>query len=66
VFVAAFSVFCGVASVDYPSFSVGLLSAAVTGLGMPDCSSSRPPPPAICPTSSAGVPVRRPASRPDA
>ncbi|WP_445403148.1 hypothetical protein ACSMX9_29970 (plasmid) [Streptomyces sp. LE64] len=34
VFVAAFSVFCGVASVDDPSVSVGLLSAAVTGLGM--------------------------------
>ncbi|MFD7631735.1 hypothetical protein ACFV7Q_38000 [Streptomyces sp. NPDC059851] len=34
VFVAAFSVFCGVASVDDPSFSVGLLSATVTGLGM--------------------------------
>ncbi|WP_422399143.1 hypothetical protein [Streptomyces netropsis] len=34
VFVAAFSVFCGVASVDNPSVSVGLLSAAVTGLGM--------------------------------
>lgn len=34
VFVAAFSVFCGVASVDDPSFSVGLLSAAVTALGM--------------------------------
>ncbi|MCT2546217.1 hypothetical protein [Streptomyces atratus] len=34
VFVAVFSVFCGVASVDDPSFSVGLLSAAVTVLGM--------------------------------
>ncbi|MGF0167540.1 hypothetical protein ACQRET_26500 [Streptomyces koyangensis] len=34
MFVAAFSVFCGVASVDDPSVSVGLLSAAVTGLGM--------------------------------
>ncbi|MFJ8600062.1 hypothetical protein ACIREM_15305 [Streptomyces shenzhenensis] len=34
VFVAAASVFCGVASVDDPSFSVGLLSATVTGLGM--------------------------------
>ncbi|MFJ2272256.1 hypothetical protein ACIP4W_40040 [Streptomyces sp. NPDC088846] len=34
VFVAVFSVFCGVASVDDPSVSVGLLSAAVTGLGM--------------------------------
>ncbi|MCX0241813.1 hypothetical protein [Streptomyces drozdowiczii] len=34
VFVVAFSVFCGVASVDDPSLSVGLLSAAVTGLGM--------------------------------
>ncbi|MFJ3198620.1 hypothetical protein ACIPJQ_39030 [Streptomyces griseoviridis] len=34
VFVAAFSVFCGVASVDDPSVAVGLLSAAVTGLGM--------------------------------
>ncbi|MFJ4917615.1 hypothetical protein [Streptomyces sp. NPDC088726] len=34
VFVAAFSVFCGVASVDDPSFSVGLLSAVVTALGM--------------------------------
>ncbi|MFF4227467.1 hypothetical protein ACFYZH_32095 [Streptomyces abikoensis] len=34
VFVAASSVFCGVASVDDPSFSVGLLSATVTGLGM--------------------------------
>ncbi|WP_327311735.1 hypothetical protein [Streptomyces sp. NBC_01243] len=34
VFVAAFSVFCGVASVDDPSVSVGLLSAAVTALGM--------------------------------
>ncbi|MFJ3594749.1 hypothetical protein ACIQUY_39080 [Streptomyces sp. NPDC090231] len=34
VFVAAFSVFCGVASVDDPSFSVGLLSAAVTALGI--------------------------------
>ncbi|WP_329156325.1 hypothetical protein OIU91_42825 (plasmid) [Streptomyces sp. NBC_01456] len=33
-FVAVFSVFCGVASVDDPSVSVGLLSAAVTGLGM--------------------------------
>ncbi|MYR55738.1 hypothetical protein GTY54_05585 [Streptomyces sp. SID625] len=34
VLVAAFSVFCGVASVDDPAVSVGLLSAAVTGLGM--------------------------------
>jgi hypothetical protein len=34
VFVAAFSVFCGVASADDPSAAVGLLSAAVTGLGM--------------------------------
>ncbi|MFJ1751270.1 hypothetical protein ACIOJD_34335 [Streptomyces sp. NPDC088116] len=34
VFIAAFSVFCGVASVDDPSVAVGLLSAAVTGLGM--------------------------------
>ncbi|MFI6063201.1 hypothetical protein [Streptomyces sp. NPDC051286] len=34
VFVAVTSVFCGVASVDEPSVSVGLLSAAVTGLGM--------------------------------
>ncbi|MET9017047.1 hypothetical protein [Streptomyces olivaceoviridis] len=34
VFVAVSSVFCGVASVDDPSVSVGLLSAAVTGLGM--------------------------------
>ncbi|WP_329266554.1 hypothetical protein [Streptomyces sp. NBC_01451] len=34
VFVAVFSVFCGVASVDDPSVSVGLLSAAVTALGM--------------------------------
>ncbi|WP_327692408.1 hypothetical protein [Streptomyces sp. NBC_00459] len=34
VFVAGFSVFCGVASVDDPSVSVSLLSAAVTGLGM--------------------------------
>ncbi|MGI5532462.1 hypothetical protein ACQEVX_35375 [Streptomyces syringium] len=33
-FVAVFSVFCGVASVDDPSVSVGLLSAAVTALGM--------------------------------
>ncbi|MER5370864.1 hypothetical protein [Streptomyces sp. NPDC002722] len=33
VFVVS-SVFCGVASVDDPSVSVGLLSAAVTGLGM--------------------------------
>jgi hypothetical protein len=34
VFVAGFSVFCGVASVGDPSVSVGLLSVAVTGLGM--------------------------------
>ncbi|MFF8910973.1 hypothetical protein [Streptomyces olivaceoviridis] len=34
VFVAVSSVFCGVASVDDPSVSVGLLSAAVTALGM--------------------------------
>ncbi|MYU24774.1 hypothetical protein [Streptomyces sp. SID8352] len=34
MFVAAFSVFCGVASVDDPSVAVGLLSAVVTGLGM--------------------------------
>lgn len=34
VFVAVSSVFCGVASVDDPSVSVGLLSAAVTGLGI--------------------------------
>ncbi|WP_326743365.1 hypothetical protein [Streptomyces sp. NBC_01768] len=34
VFVAIFSVFCGVASVNDPSFSVGILSAAVTGLVM--------------------------------
>ncbi|WP_217210241.1 hypothetical protein [Streptomyces sp. AC550_RSS872] len=34
VFVAVTSVFCGVASVDEPSVSVGLLSVAVTGLGM--------------------------------
>ncbi|WP_424862736.1 tetratricopeptide repeat protein [Streptomyces sp. MMS24-I29] len=34
VFVAVSSVFCGVASVDDPSMSVGLLSAIVTGLGM--------------------------------
>ncbi|MFG2097312.1 hypothetical protein [Streptomyces sp. NPDC048612] len=34
VFVAVSSVFCGVASVDAPSVSVGLLSAIVTGLGM--------------------------------
>lgn len=34
VFVAVFSVFCGVASVEAPSFSVGLLSATVTALGM--------------------------------
>ncbi|MEW2623573.1 hypothetical protein [Streptomyces sp. NPDC048106] len=33
-FVAVSSVFCGVVSVDDPSVSVGLLSAAVTGLGM--------------------------------
>ncbi|MEW1551858.1 hypothetical protein [Streptomyces tsukubensis] len=33
-FVAVTSVFCGVTSVDDPSFSVGLLSAMVTGLGM--------------------------------
>ncbi|MEV7238895.1 hypothetical protein AB0N06_34800 [Streptomyces sp. NPDC051020] len=34
VFVAVSSVFCGVASVDDPSVSAGLLSAVVTGLGM--------------------------------
>ncbi|MFE2384565.1 hypothetical protein [Streptomyces misionensis] len=34
VFVAASSVSCGVVSVDNPSVPVGLLSAAVTGLGM--------------------------------
>ncbi|WP_327278511.1 hypothetical protein OG609_45055 (plasmid) [Streptomyces sp. NBC_01224] len=34
LFVAVASVFCGVASVDDPSVSVGLLSATVTGLGM--------------------------------
>ncbi|KIF67103.1 hypothetical protein HY68_35850 [Streptomyces sp. AcH 505] len=33
-FVAVSSVFCGVASFDAPSFSVGLLSATVTALGM--------------------------------
>ncbi len=33
-FVAVSSVFCGVVSVDDPSFSVGLLSATVTALGM--------------------------------
>lgn len=33
-FVAVSSVFCGVASVDDPSVSVGLLSATVTALGM--------------------------------
>ncbi|RRQ72697.1 hypothetical protein CQW39_31850 [Streptomyces griseofuscus] len=33
-FVAALSVFCGVASVDDPSFPVGLLIATVTALGM--------------------------------
>ncbi|MFI8007983.1 hypothetical protein [Streptomyces sp. NPDC086010] len=33
-FVAVSSVFCGVASVDDPSFPVGLLSATVTALGM--------------------------------
>ncbi|MFE9797042.1 hypothetical protein ACFYRL_35580 [Streptomyces goshikiensis] len=33
-FVAISSVFCGVASVEDPSVSVGLLSAAVTALGM--------------------------------
>ncbi|MFJ9033663.1 hypothetical protein ACIRQP_35210 [Streptomyces sp. NPDC102274] len=34
MFVAVSSVFCGVSSVDDPSVSVGLLGAAVTGLGM--------------------------------
>ncbi|NEA46683.1 hypothetical protein [Streptomyces sp. SID10815] len=34
VFVAVSSVFCGVVSVDDPSVSVGLLSAAVTALGV--------------------------------
>ncbi|MFB7258113.1 hypothetical protein [Streptomyces nojiriensis] len=34
VFVAVSSVFCGVASVEDPSVSVGLLSAVVTALGM--------------------------------
>ncbi|MEU2441801.1 hypothetical protein ABZ595_37315 [Streptomyces rubradiris] len=34
VFVVVSSVFCGVASVDDPSVSVGLLSTAVTGFGM--------------------------------
>ncbi|WP_406011668.1 hypothetical protein OG440_41345 (plasmid) [Streptomyces sp. NBC_00637] len=33
-FVVVSSVFCGVASVEDPSVSVGLLSAVVTGLGM--------------------------------
>jgi threonine dehydrogenase-like Zn-dependent dehydrogenase len=33
-FVAVASVFCGVASVDDPSMSIGLLSVVVTGLGM--------------------------------
>jgi hypothetical protein len=33
-FVAVTSVFCGVASVDDPSVSIGLLSVVVTGLGM--------------------------------
>ncbi|MEU0163375.1 hypothetical protein ABZ154_32460 [Streptomyces sp. NPDC006261] len=61
VFVAAFSVFCGVASVDDPSVSVGLLSAAVTGLGMTGlffipAAASRE-----LPASSGGAPViRRP------
>ncbi|WP_328508313.1 hypothetical protein OG981_53670 [Streptomyces mirabilis] len=34
VFVAVTSVFCGIASVDDPNISAGLLSAVVTGLGM--------------------------------
>ncbi|MYR90614.1 hypothetical protein GTY41_38295 [Streptomyces sp. SID685] len=33
-FVAAVSVLCGVAAVDHPSVSIGLLSMVVTGLGM--------------------------------
>ncbi|MYY85531.1 MULTISPECIES: hypothetical protein [unclassified Streptomyces] len=34
VFTVVASVFCGVASVDDPSVSIGLLSVVVTGLGM--------------------------------
>ncbi|MET9483660.1 hypothetical protein [Streptomyces sp. NPDC006638] len=33
-FVAVTSVYCGVTAVDDPSFTLGLLSTAVTGLGM--------------------------------
>ncbi|MET7919194.1 hypothetical protein ABZU45_25520 [Streptomyces avermitilis] len=49
VFTVVASVFCGVASVDDPSVSIGLLSVVVTGLGMvglffiPAASSRRPP-----------------------
>ncbi|WP_158698085.1 hypothetical protein [Streptomyces sp. PVA_94-07] len=34
VFVAAFSVFCGVVSAEEPSVPVGILSTIMTGLGM--------------------------------
>jgi len=34
VFIAAVSVLCGVASVDHPDVSAGLLSLVITGLGM--------------------------------
>ena len=34
LFIAAVSVFCGVAAVDHPTVSSGLLSLVLTGLGM--------------------------------